>query len=246
MTRIKELGRYLSVRTTRTGQTSPLNFHPNYQDPAESVRWVNLRLLENPAAGMWDKEENDLRRFAAGIISYPGGRVSLLCWMHSAISGLPEHPPEDVRVVPLSSYPELAKRFVPNTDSTALNGAIMRAKEGFSMARFMLCFILLAAALGHATQPQATLDQSVPTSDLAVLGLQMATASGQVPLAATASPNDIALAANNEGTCYKIRAYIFKRDDDHAPQFVRSTTCGPGQPHTKDAVWPKARMVPAD
>src|SRR5664280_458888 len=97
MTRIKELGRYLSVRTTRTGQTSPLNFHPNYQDPAESVRWVNLRLLENPAAGMWDKEENDLRRFAAGIISYPGGRVSLLCWMHSAISGLPEHPPEDVR-----------------------------------------------------------------------------------------------------------------------------------------------------
>ena len=40
MTRIKELGRYLNVRTTRTGQTSPLNFRPNYQDPAESVRWV--------------------------------------------------------------------------------------------------------------------------------------------------------------------------------------------------------------
>jgi hypothetical protein len=185
------------------------------------------------------KEENDnLRRFAAG--------VSLLCWMQSAISGPPEHPPEDVRVVPLSSYPELAKRFVPNTDSTALNGAIMRAKEGFSMAHFTLCFILLAAALGHAIQPPANLYKSVPTSDLAVLGSQMAAASGQVPLAATASPNDIALAANNEGTCYKIRAYIFKRDDDHAPQFVRSTTCGPGQPHAKDAVWPKARMVPAD
>ena len=141
---------------------------------------------------------------------------------------------------------ELAEHFVPNADSTALDGAIMRAKEGFSMAHFTLCFILLAAALGHAIQPPANLDQSAPTSNLAVLGSHMAAASGQVPMAATASPNDIALAANNEGTCYKIRAYIFKRDDDHAPQFVRSTTCGPGQPHTKDAVWPKPRMVPAD
>src|SRR5262249_24126928 len=47
----------------------------------------------------------------------------------------------------------------------------------------------------------------------------------------------------SEDVCYKIRAYIFRRDDDHVPQFVRSTTCGPRKPHTKDAAWPKARLV---
>jgi hypothetical protein len=46
--------------------------------------------------------------------------------------------------------------------------------------------------------------------------------------------------------CYKIRAYIFKRDDDHAPVLVRTTTCGPNKPHARDAVWPKATAVPAD
>ena len=222
-------------------------FRPKYQDPAESVRWVNLRLLENPAAGVWGKEENDnLRRFTAGTVSYPGGLVSLRCWMHSAISGSPEHPPEAVPAVPLLSYPELAEHFVPIADATARNGAILRAKEGFSRARFTLCFILLAAALSHAVQPPATLDQSGASSNFAGLSAQMAAASGQLPLVATESRNDIALAPPNEGICYKIRAYIFKRDDDHAPEFVRSTTCGPGQPRAKDAVWPKARMVPAD
>ena len=50
----------------------------------------------------------------------------------------------------------------------------------------------------------------------------------------------------SQDVCYKIRAYIFKRDDDRAPEFVRSTTCGPGKPQTKDAVWPKAKVVLAD
>ena len=113
------------------------------------------------------------------------------------------------------------------------------------MARFTLCFILLAVALGHAIQPPATLDKSMSPSNLAVLGAPPA-ASPQLPLATTESRNDIALAADNDGVCYKIRAYIFKRDDDHAPQFVRSTTCGPRQPSAKDAAWPKARIVPAD
>jgi len=49
----------------------------------------------------------------------------------------------------------------------------------------------------------------------------------------------------SDDVCYKIRAYIFKRDDDHAPELVRSTTCGPRQPHAKDAIWPKAKLVPA-
>ena len=48
-----------------------------------------------------------------------------------------------------------------------------------------------------------------------------------------------------DNICYKIRAYIFKRDDDHAPEFVRSTTCGPSEPHAKGVAWPKARIIPA-
>jgi len=114
------------------------------------------------------------------------------------------------------------------------------------MARFTLCFILLAAALGHASPPPATLDSPVVSSNLAALDSPMAIASGPRSLVATESPHDIARAGAGEGICYKIRAYIFKRDDDHAPQFVRSTTCGPGQPRAKDAVWPKARIVPAN
>jgi hypothetical protein len=114
------------------------------------------------------------------------------------------------------------------------------------MARFTLCFILLAAALSHAVQPPDALDQSGASSNFAGLNSPMATAGAPRTLVAAESRNDIARADANEGICYKIRAYIFKRDDDHAPQFVRSTTCGPGQPRAKDAVWPKARMVPAD
>jgi hypothetical protein len=148
--------------------------------------------------------------------------------------------------VPLSSYRKLVEHFVPIAASAAGNGAILRAKEGCFMARFTLCFILLAVALGHASPPPDTLDSSVASSNLAGLSSPMATASGQLPLVATGPSHDIARASVGEGICYKIRAYIFNRDDDHAPRFIRSTTCGPGQPRAKDAVWPKARMVPAN
>jgi hypothetical protein len=114
------------------------------------------------------------------------------------------------------------------------------------MARFTLCLILLATALGHAIESPATSDKSASAWDLAVLNPQTPEASAQLPLLRAESPNDMALADSSDGTCYRIRAYIFKRDDDHAPEFVRSTTCGPGQPRTKDAVWPKARVVPAN
>jgi hypothetical protein len=57
-------------------------------------------------------------------------------------------------------------------------------------------------------------------------------------------PQSFEIGADDD-ICYRIRAYIFKRDDDHAPVFVRSTTCGPSKPHTKDAKWPDAKLVPA-
>ena len=49
----------------------------------------------------------------------------------------------------------------------------------------------------------------------------MPAAGEQLPVATTESPNDVALADSSEGICYKIRAYIFKRDDDHAPRVRR-------------------------
>ena len=113
------------------------------------------------------------------------------------------------------------------------------------MARYTLCFILLAAALGHAIQPASPADQSVPATNLVGPSSPIAS-SGQLPLAMAKSRNDLAPGGDGEGICYKIRAYIFKRDDDHAPEYLRSTTCGPGQPRAKNAAWPKAPVVPAD
>lgn len=49
-----------------------------------------------------------------------------------------------------------------------------------------------------------------------------------------------------DDVCYKIRAYLFQRDDDHAPKLVGTTTCGPRRPHTKSVDWPKAKLVPAN
>jgi len=56
----------------------------------------------------------------------------------------------------------------------------------------------------------------------------------------TATNDNAVLAPSDDHVCYKIRAFIFKRDDDHAPQFVRSTTCPPVHARVKDAAWPKA------
>ncbi len=114
------------------------------------------------------------------------------------------------------------------------------------MVRLTLCFLLLATALGHAIQPPAKVDNSGSVSNFVVVSPQTPMVSDQLPLVIKQSPDDMALSADDEGICYKIRAYIFKRDDDHAPQFVKSTTCGPRQAHTENAVWPKARAVPAN
>jgi hypothetical protein len=114
------------------------------------------------------------------------------------------------------------------------------------MVRLTLCFVLLATALGHAVQPPATPDAPMVTPNFAAPGAQPAiTDEQQLPLAVAESPNGYNLNGGDDGICYKIRAYIFKPDDDHAPQFVKSTTCGPRQAHAENAVWPKDRIVPA-
>lgn len=60
------------------------------------------------------------------------------------------------------------------------------------------------------------------------------------------SPRDDGAVLPYGDICYKIRAYIFKRDDDHAPEMVRSTTCGPRIPHQKNISVPPAKLVPAN
>lgn len=57
---------------------------------------------------------------------------------------------------------------------------------------------------------------------------------------------DVASLSHDGATCYRIRAYIFRRNDGHAPKMVGSTTCGPSQAQAKDIRAPKPRLVPAD
>lgn len=99
---------------------------------------------------------------------------------------------------------------------------------------------VIASAQAKASQPAPMIASAEVLPPLNQGGssqpLQLAPAGRQADL--TLSPSD--------DLCYRIRAYIFKRDDDHAPEFVRSTTCGPRRPHEKNAAWPKAKLVPAN
>lgn len=105
----------------------------------------------------------------------------------------------------------------------------------------LLFAMALSVPLGQPSQPAQSLgaDQlNFSPADNGVTPVQSFQLTPSQPPADSAD-------APSEDICYKIRAYIFKRDDDHAPQFVRSTTCGPRKPHTKDAVWPQGRLIPA-
>lgn len=109
-----------------------------------------------------------------------------------------------------------------------------------SLPSLLLLTSLLAAPLAatDAAQP-ASQPSQIESTDVLVAP----TVAAQQPLAPQQNPD---VAGESDGICYKIRAYIFKRDDDHAPELAGSTTCGPRQPRAKEVVWPKARLVPAD
>ena len=119
---------------------------------------------------------------------------------------------------------------------------MMQAMEGFLMRipSLLLLSLLLTAPLVAIEPPQpASPPAQLQTADVF-----------SEPLAATQQflvpEQRDNLASEGDGICYKIRAYIFKRDDDHAPELTGSTTCGPSQPHAKSVVAPKARLVPAN
>lgn len=101
----------------------------------------------------------------------------------------------------------------------------------------------LSAVLAEAQATSPKSASTIASVGSAALPAQVATAHS-LPIA-RAGDGNIDAASSEDDICYKIRAYIFKRDDDHAPEFVRSTTCGPRTPHTKNAAWPQAKLVPA-
>jgi hypothetical protein len=136
-------------------------------------------------------------------------------------------------------------RLVTMQHPTARNGAMMQAMEGLPMnlPSVLLLASLLAAPLS-ATDAAPPASQPAPLRAADVFVEQMDKV--QQPFALPAPPQNRDFSGESDGICYKIRAYIFKRDDDHAPELAGSTTCGPRQPRAEEVVWPKARLVPAD
>ena len=65
---------------------------------------------------------------------------------------------------------------------------------------------------------------------------------------ATHDPIAISQIATDSGQpiCYKMRTYVFERNDGDAPKLVRETTCGPARPHVNRSKAPKVRLVPAN
>ena len=122
---------------------------------------------------------------------------------------------------------------------------MMQAMEGFAMSLpSLLLLTLLVASPLVETDAAQPVSQPTQLQMPEVFAAPMDTA--QQPFALPTPQPEPDFAGESGGICYKIRAYIFKRDDDHAPELFGSTTCGPRQPRAKNVAWPKARLVPAD
>ena len=114
------------------------------------------------------------------------------------------------------------------------------------LTSFLLFSMVMAVPLDRAAQTTGLVDSAPALVSAQSLAVPLETSPPPQPFQLTpAEPGRNSAQNAPDDICYKIRAYIFKRDDDHAPEFVRSTTCGPRQPRAKDAVWPKAKLVPA-
>lgn len=109
------------------------------------------------------------------------------------------------------------------------------------LAGFLLLSLVLSAAADRAAQPA---EPSAVVASLENLPTPQNGEPQSFQLTPAETPDKNALSPSDD-VCYKIRAYIFKRDDDHAPELVGSTTCGPRKAQEKDAAWPKAKLVPA-
>ena len=106
------------------------------------------------------------------------------------------------------------------------------------LASFLLLALILPGDLNR-NQPAAGFNSGDAVQNTSSLGID----SRNVTSFQFTPPAPL---AGSEDICYRIRAYMFRRDDDHAPEYVGSTTCGPRNAHTKKVQWPKAKLVPAN
>jgi hypothetical protein len=110
------------------------------------------------------------------------------------------------------------------------------------MLKLLLLTLVALVSFAAAQNPQTAPPDNSP--DQTLLADNFSSATPAVPAnGSIAGGRDQSLAGGDD-ICYRIRAYIFKRDDDHAPKFVGSTTCGPRQPRARSAVAPKAHFEP--
>ncbi len=85
----------------------------------------------------------------------------------------------------------------------------------------------------------------LPFAALALIGPAPNPNAAAQPAPATNDPMQITQNLSNSAApvCYKIRAYIFERNDGAAPRLARETTCPPVHPKLNRA---KAKLVPAN
>jgi hypothetical protein len=115
-------------------------------------------------------------------------------------------------------------------------------------AGLLMLSLLLAAPLDkatHARTPDSATNVRPATLPVGVVVPLMA-ADAQEPFILKPNPSpDTSFAAEEDRQpeiCYKIRAFLFKRDDDHFPEFLRETTCGPSQPRMEHSLSPKVHL----
>ncbi len=94
----------------------------------------------------------------------------------------------------------------------------------------------VAQAKPAGSAPMIATAENMPLLDASASQPFQFTAPRQIDSIAVAPPDDV---------CYRIQAFVFRLHDDHAPQLLGSTTCGPRQPHAKNAEWPNGKAVPA-
>lgn len=104
-----------------------------------------------------------------------------------------------------------------------------------------LSFLALASVTLMAQGQSPPAHANPPDTSAAILNGPAPEATPRL-LAGTPVSSDSLAATDSDDICYRIRAYLFKRDDDHPPQLVGSTTCGPRQPRARNAQGPKARL----
>jgi hypothetical protein len=98
-----------------------------------------------------------------------------------------------------------------------------------------LSLLLLAPADQAMAQTSIQADRvqaSVPDS-ATLLGQSDASIRRSQPAMGRMDPQIFLHEDANQPTCLKIRAYVFALNDDHAPRFIRETTCLNAKPRAK-------------